>query len=64
MINADDPPIVKMITDSQYLHTLNMKNTGLTSYFANILYLALDQTREGLRSQLKVLNLSANYIGS
>lgn len=62
LVNKKEPEYVKIFSDSPRLETLHIKSTNLQKNMADILVLALDQRREGLKSRLKVLDLSKNNI--
>ena len=62
LVNKKEPEYVKILADSPHLNTLHIKSAGLQKNMADILVLALDQRREGLKCQLKVLDLSKNNL--
>ena len=53
---------MKILADSQNLSSLHVKSTGLQKNIADILVLALDERRVGLKCQLKILDLSRNNL--
>lgn len=53
---------MKLLADSPHLTTLQLQSTGLQKNMADILVLALDDRRESLKCQLKVLDLSKNNL--
>ena len=62
LVNKNEPDFVKLIANSPQLHTLELQKTGMQKNMADILVLALDSRREGLKCQLKVLDLSKNNL--
>jgi hypothetical protein len=62
LVNKTEPEFVKILSDSPNLYSLHAKSTGLQKNIADILVLALDSRREGLKSQLKILDLSKNNL--
>jgi hypothetical protein len=53
---------VKILADSPNLNSLLLQSTVLQKNIADILVLALDNRRVGLKCQLKVLDLSKNNL--
>jgi len=62
LVNKTEPEYVKILADSQNLSSLHVKSTGLQKNIADILVLALDERRVGLKCQLKILDLSRNNL--
>jgi Ran GTPase-activating protein (RanGAP) involved in mRNA processing and transport len=62
LVNKKEPEYVKILADSPRLNTLHVQSTGLQKNMADILVLALDERREKLKCQLKVLDLSKNNL--
>lgn len=53
---------MKLLANSPNLNSLQLKSTNLQRNIADVLVLALDSRREGLKCQLKVLDLSKNNL--
>ncbi len=53
---------MKILADSPNLNSLLLQSTVLQKNIADILVLALDNRRVGLKCQLKVLDLSKNNL--
>lgn len=53
---------MKLLANSPNLNSLQLKSTNLQKNIADVLVLALDSRREGLKCQLKVLDLSKNNL--
>lgn len=62
LVNKKEPEYVKILADSPHLNTLHIQSTGMQKNMADILVLALDERREKLKCQLKVLDLSKNNL--
>ena len=62
LVNKTEPDFVKLLADSPQLTTLQIRSAGLKKNMADILVLALDDRRNGLKCQLKVIDLSKNLL--
>lgn len=62
LVNKVEPEFVKLLADSPKLNTLHLRDTKMQRNIADILVLALDNRRQGFKSQLKVLDLSKNNL--
>ena len=62
LVNKVEPDFVKLLANSPNLNTLELKSTKMQKNIADILFLALDSRRQGLKCQLKVIDLSKNNL--
>ena len=62
LVNKVEPNIVKLLANSPNLKTLEVRSTKMQKSIADILVLALDSRREGLKCQLRVIDLSKNNL--
>lgn len=62
LVNKAEPDFVKLLANSPNLNTLELKSTKMQKNIADILFLALDSRRQGLKCQLKVIDLSKNNL--
>ena len=62
LVNKVEPDFVKLLGNSPNLNTLELKSTKMQKNIADILVLALDSNRVGLKCQLKVIDLSKNNL--
>lgn len=59
----EDPEFVKILARSPNLENVSLSTNNLGKNFAEILSLSIDPRRANFKSQIKVLDLSKNYLG-